>query len=95
MADRPHPGSDEWARQLLAEHGYDLEQPPRPPGTTREQVVAAYSEQVARLRAERDAAVAELAETMAELRAALRMGPEQGRAEVVVVVRALAGRAGR
>jgi hypothetical protein len=95
MADRPHPGSDEWARQLLGEHGYDREQPPRPPGATGEQVIAAYSEQVARLRAERDAAVAELAETMAELRAALRMTPEQGRAEVVSVARALAGRAGR
>jgi hypothetical protein len=95
MADRPHPGSDEWARQLLAEHGYDLEQPPRPPGATVEHVAAAYSEQVARLRAERDAAVAELAETMAELRAALRMGPEQGPAEVVALARALAGRAQR
>ena len=91
----PTHGSDAWQRAALAEHGYDREQPPRPAGATGEQVIAAYSEQVARLRTERDVAVSELAETLAELRAALCVGPEQGRAEVVAVARALAGRAGR
>jgi hypothetical protein len=75
-----------WEAAALREHG--AAQPPSPPASY---VVDGYRARALEFRRERDEARAELDALLGDLRRVLRMTPEQGRAEVVRVVEAIAG----